>query len=147
MPGGVSPPGENDALTAVAFGITVDGLPLAQFSELVELSSGLDPSGLELGPNQRRAALKQALPTVTLLRGQTNDLSLSTWHHDALAAANARRDVVLTVYSTAGAPVAKYNLESAWPARIEITGVKAGASQVLVERVTFACEHIQRVAP
>ena len=51
------------------------------------------------------------------------------------------------MYSTAGAPVAKYNLKSAWPARIEITGVKAGASQVLFERVTFACEDIQRVAP
>ena len=146
MPAGTST-GPNDALTAAAFAITVAGLSLAQFSELVELSSGFDPSGLELGPNQKRKPLKQTLPTVTLQRGQNNDLSLFTWHHDALAAATARRDAVLTMYSTAGAPVAKYNLKGAWPARIETTGVKAGASQVLFERVTFACEDIQRVAP
>jgi hypothetical protein len=75
MPAGTST-GPNDALTAAAFAITVGGLPVAQFSELVELSSGLDPTELELGPNQRRKALKQSLPTVTLLRGANNDLSL-----------------------------------------------------------------------
>jgi phage tail-like protein len=146
MPAGTST-GPNDALTAAAFAITVDGLAVAQFSELVELSSGLDPSELELGPNQRRKALKRVLPTITLLRGKNSDLSLFTWHHDALDSADARKDAVLTMYSTAGLAVAKYNLENAWPARIEITGVKAGAAQVVFEKVTFACEDIQRVAP
>ncbi len=61
MPAGTSG-GPNDALTAAAFAITVGGLALAQFSELVELSSGLDPSGLELGSNQRRGAYERSRP-------------------------------------------------------------------------------------
>jgi phage tail-like protein len=146
MPAGTST-GPNDALTAAAFAITVDGLAVAQFSELVELSSGLDPSGIELGPNQKRKSLKQTLPTVTLQRGKNSDLSLFTWHHDALDDDDARRDAVLTMYSTAGLAVAKYTLENAWPARLEITAIKAGAVQVIYEKVTFACEDIQRVAP
>jgi phage tail-like protein len=146
MPAGTST-GPNDALTAAAFAITVNGLAVAQFSELVELSSGLDLSELELGSNQRRKAAKQALGTVTLQRGKNSDLSLFTWHRDALDDDDARRDAVLTMYSTAGLAVAKYNLENAWPARIEITTVKAGAVQVIYEKVTFACEDIERVAP
>ena len=122
-------------------------LALAQFSDLIEIASGVDPSELELGPHQRRKNLKQTLPTATLSRGQTNDLSLATWHHEALADADARRDAELTMYSTAGAAVAKYSLANAWPARIEVTGVKAGATEVLYETVTLACEDIQRVAP
>ena len=38
-------------------------------------------------------------------------------------------------------------MEHAWPAKIEIGALKAGASEVLMETVTFVCEHIQRVAP
>jgi phage tail-like protein len=146
MPAGTST-GPNDALTAARYSLTLDGLAFAQFSDLIEIASGADPSELELGPNQRRKALKQTLPTVTLSRGQTADLSLDAWHHDALADAGARRDAELTMYSAAGAAVAKYALTSAWPARIEVTGVKAGATEVLFEQVTLACEEIQRVAP
>jgi phage tail-like protein len=146
MPAGTST-GPNDALTAAAFAVTVDGLGVGQFSELVELSSGFDPSELELGPSQKRKSLKQGFPTVTLQRGKNADLSLFTWHHEALDDADARKDAVLTMYSTAGLAVARYDLENAWPARIEITALKAGAVQVLYETVTFACEDIQRVAP
>jgi T4-like virus tail tube protein gp19 len=51
------------------------------------------------------------------------------------------------MYDTDGTAVAKYYLESAWPAKIEIGGLKAGASEVLYETVTLTCEHIHRVAP
>jgi hypothetical protein len=37
-------PGE--ALAAARFSISIDGVEIAQFSELVELKSGLDPSAL-----------------------------------------------------------------------------------------------------
>ena len=46
-----------------------------------------------------------------------------------------------------GTPVARYHLEMAWPSKLEVGGLKAGASEVLMETVTLVCEHIQRVAP
>ena len=51
------------------------------------------------------------------------------------------------MYNVDGKPVARYHLEHAWPAKIEIGALKAGASEVLMETVTMVCEHIQRVAP
>jgi hypothetical protein len=42
---------------------------------------------------------------------------------------------------------AKYELESAWPAKIEVSAEPtAAASQLLWETVTLTCEDIQRVS-
>jgi phage tail-like protein len=50
------------------------------------------------------------------------------------------------MYQADGKPVARYHLEMAWPSKIEIGALKAGASEVLMETVTIVAEHIQRVA-
>jgi phage tail-like protein len=152
MAGGRTPPG-TDAHAATRFSLTVDGVEIAHFSELVELSSGVDPSELSLGPTQKRGAgarklpAKRSPPTVTLRRAETNDLGLFDWHHDSLGRRAARRDAVLVIYDVDGDAIARYHLESAWPAKIVISGLKAGASEVLFETVTLTCEDIQRVAP
>ena len=146
-------PPAGPATAAARFSITIDGVDIASFSELVELSSGIDPSALALGGDQKgRLALKKlpgkrVPPTVTLRRGHTNDSAVFAWHSDALRAATGRRDAVLVAFSTVGEPVARYSLESAWPSLIQISGLKAGASEVLVETVTIVCEDIQPVSP
>ncbi len=150
MAGGRIPPAAHDA---ARFSLTVDGVEIAQFSELLELSSGVDPSALALGPAKERGAGARKLPgkrtppTVTLRRGETNDLGIFEWHHDSLGRRAARRDAVLVMYDVQGQPLARYHLESAWPAKVVISGVKTGASEALFETVTVACEDIQRVAP
>ena len=86
MAGGRTPP--NDALAAL-FSITVDGVEIALFSELVELSSGVDPSQLTLvsspkrGAGARKLPGKRTPPTVTLKRGHSNDLGVFAWHRRA----------------------------------------------------------------
>ncbi len=143
----------NAAHEAARYSITIDGVEIADFSELVELSSGLDPSDLALGLDRKRKADRKKLPgkrtppTVTLRRGQTDDLGVFEWHRDASGRTAARRDAVLVMYDVRGEPIARYYLESAWPAKIGISGLKAGASEVLYETVTLTCEDIQRVSP
>jgi phage tail-like protein len=137
---------------AARFSLTIDGADVAVFSELVALSSGVDPSALTLGPAQKGAAArklpgKRTPPTVTLKRAQSNDLGVFAWHGDALTRRAARKDAVLVVFNVQGRPVARYHLESAWPAMIVVTGEKVGAGQLLFETVTFACDAIERVSP
>jgi phage tail-like protein len=152
MAGGRTPPG-TDVHAATRFSLTVDGVEIAQFSELVELSSGVDPSELSLGPAQKRGAgarklpAKRSPPTVTLRRAETNDLGLFGWHHDSLGRRAARRDAILVMFDVDGDAIARYHLEGAWPAKIVISGLKAGASESLFETVTLICEDIRRVAP
>jgi hypothetical protein len=51
------------------------------------------------------------------------------------------------MYNAEGKAVAKYWLEKAWPSKIEIGAMKAGATTVVYETVTLTCEQLQRVAP
>jgi phage tail-like protein len=50
------------------------------------------------------------------------------------------------MYNTDGKPVARYHLEHAWPAKLEIGTLGAGRTEVLTESVTLVCEHLQRLA-
>jgi hypothetical protein len=59
--------------------------------------------------------------------------------------AAARKSATLVMYTADGTAIARYHLASAWPAKIEIGGLKAGASEVLQETVTVAFDDIQRL--
>ena len=135
----------SDALTAARFELTIDGHSLAVFSELAGISSSVDlpasGSGLPTGTPVKAVA-------VVLRRPMTRNIEMAAWHELVVLGdvAAARKSVSLTIYSSDGKPVARYHLTDAWPAKIEIGALKAGASEVLMETVTMTCEFIQRVA-
>ncbi len=87
-------------------------------------------------------------PTVTLKRGVDTNLALWYWHNMALLGLpTARSDLTLEMYgggipSIADAkPLFTYTLVSAWCAKINIAGAKAGEGFV-TEDVTIACDQI-----
>jgi phage tail-like protein len=92
---------------------------------------------------------KKKPPTLTLKRGKNQSMELWLWHEAVLMGdiMAARKSCSLVMYATDGTPVARYHLEMAWPSKLEVGALKAGASEVLMETVTLVCEHIQRVAP
>ena len=61
--------------------------------------------------------------------------------------AAARKSATLVMYNTAGEPVARYHLENAWPAKLEIGSFSCRRGPVLMETVTLVSENLQRVAP
>jgi phage tail-like protein len=142
-----------DALTAARFSITIDGSEIATFSELqgittsVEVVDFIESSDKEVV--MKKLPGRRNPPTVVLKRGKNNSMELWAWHESVLQGnmAAARRSCSLVMYNVDGKPVARYHLEDAWPAKIEIGALKAGASEVLMESVTLTCTHIQRVAP
>jgi phage tail-like protein len=142
-----------DALTAARFSITIDGSEIATFSELTGITTSVDVVDfIESSDKEvvmRKLPGKRNPPTVVLKRGKNNSMELWAWHESVLQGnmAAARRSCSLVMYNVDGKPVARYHLEDAWPAKIEIGGLKAGASEVLMESVTLTCTHIQRVAP
>ena len=142
-----------DAITAARFSIVIDGYQIASFAELVGITTEIEPVELiestETSVRLKKLPGKNKPPTITLKRGKNNSMELWMWHEavrngDIIA---ARKSCSLVMYSTDGKPVARYYLEAAWPCKLEIGALKAGASEVLMETVTLVCEHIQRVAP
>lgn len=140
-------PDTDETIAPARFSITVDGIEIASFSELVGIVSESDPDDfaavlLKKLPGKRKP------PTVTLKRGKNKDMGVFAWHEAGLdsRASEVRKNAELTMYNTAGEPVARYHLENAWVPRIEIGALKAGSSEVLYETVTLACERLRRVA-
>jgi phage tail-like protein len=87
-------------------------------------------------------------PTVTLKRGVDTNLALWYWHNMALMGLpTARTNMTLEMFgggmpSIANAkPLFTYTLLSAWCAKINIAGAKAGEGFV-TEDVTIACDQI-----
>jgi phage tail-like protein len=149
---GVGVPGPGDGITAARFELTIDGHSLAVFSELQGISSGYDTSELELLTRASdvllKAPAKRKPTSVTLKRGMTSSVELAAWHDQALTDnAAARKTATLTMYNTTGDPVARYHLENAWPSKLVIDALTAGASEVLFETVTFVADRVTRVSP
>jgi phage tail-like protein len=149
---GVGQGQDYDALTAARFELSIDGHSMAQFSELSGISSAIDVVDFIQSDAKsntlKKLPGKNTPPTVTLKRGMTKNIEMAAWHELVVLGdvAAARKSCSLTMFNTKGEPVARYHLTEAWPAKIEIGALKAGASEVLMETVTIVCEHIQRVS-
>src|SRR4051812_22643606 len=152
MPGGLGPEQPHDALTAARFSITIDGYEIASFSELQGITTEVEPVSF-MESSDKEVILKQlpgkAVPgKVVLKRGKNQSMELWAWHESVLQGnmVAARKSCSLVMYNFDGAPVARYHLENAWPSKLEVGALKAGASEVLMETVTIVCESIQRVS-
>ena len=132
-------------ISAARFGISIDGVQVAVFSELVALTEGWDRQSLALGsdgtvlfPGQRQP------PTIVLKRGKNNNVSIREWFDAAMTGdIAARRSCTLTMYDYDGKPVARYYLENAWPSKIEIGGFSIGSRDGLAEIVTLVADTIR----
>jgi phage tail-like protein len=141
-------------ITASRFGISVDGVQLAVFSELQGISSGIDAEDVEYVSRDGTVTVKlpgkRTPPTVTLTRGLTQSFELSAWHELVILGdvAAARKNVTLTMFNVLGEPVARWHLENAWPAKFELDGLKGeDGTSALIETVTLVSDHIRRVSP
>jgi phage tail-like protein len=88
-------------------------------------------------------------PTVVLTRGNDSSMALWEWH-DAAVRGNwgaARKNCSLIMYNYEGKLIARYHLDQAWPAKLELHGIKAGAGERLTETVTIVCDNIHRMVP
>jgi phage tail-like protein len=150
---GLGPQQSQDALTAARFSVVIDGYEIASFSELSGITTEVEPVDYLSSSDKeiifKKLPGKRKPPTVTLRRGSTSGLELWSWHQTVLEGniAAARKSASLVMYNTDGQPVARYYLEHAWPAKLELGAMKAGMSEILMETVTIVCEGLQRVAP
>ncbi len=152
MAGGLGPNQPNDAITAARFSITIDGYEIASFSELQGITTEVEP--VELMESNDKEVILKKMPgktkpaTLVLKRGSNSSMELWAWHEAVLMGdiVAARKSCSLVMYGTDGKAVARYHLEHAWPAKLEIGALKAGASEVLMETVTIVSERIQRVS-
>ena len=150
---GGDPPSRSAAPQAVVvfqFVLEVPGIGTGAFSSFGGLSSETEIiEGKSSDPliTAKRAG-KTRYNDVVLSRGMTDVQDFVVWRkmvEDGNVDA-ARKNCSLVMYDVTGAPVARYHLENAWPAKIAISDLASDAADALMETITIACEHIARVA-
>jgi phage tail-like protein len=142
----------DEALTSATFQIEAEG-KTANFSELAGISTEIEMvEYMEAGPKGPvfgRLAGKAKPPTETLKRamGVGQDTTwIWAWHASARQAqTEAFKDTTLKLF-TAGkpdAPVKSYLLTNAFPTKVEIAGMKAGATEIALQTLTLQCDNIE----
>lgn len=141
-----------DILTSAVFKIDAEGKS-AMFSELAGISSEVELAEyMEAGPKGPmfgRFIGRAKPPTVSLKRAMSSGPDTQwIWAWHALArtmAVGAYRNTTLSLYG-AGSPEDKptksYMLVNAVPTKVEIAGMKAGATEVVIQTVTLQCDEI-----
>jgi phage tail-like protein len=144
---------KGQTLTSAIFKISTSNGD-AMFSELAGISSEVEQveymeAGLK-GPVFGRFIGRAKPPTVALKRAMsTNKDTQWIWEWHAMARTGttaAYRACTLSLYAAgqdpSGTATKAYMLSNAFPTKVEIAGMKAGGSEVVLQTVTLMCDEI-----
>jgi len=145
-------PAAGKVLAGVEFALEGPGLALGNFSrclglfagvEVVEFRDANEPSAVHKVPGS------VLYPEFTVQRPLNGSMAAAAWLQMVLDGeiGAATKDCSLAVISPNGGVVARYELENAWPANVEVGAVIVDGTEMLIESLTVACESITRVAP
>jgi phage tail-like protein len=126
----------------------------ASFSELAGISSEVEQTEYmqagEKGPEYGRFVGKTKPPTITLKRAMSTGPDTTwiwEWHQQARAGSPmAYRTTTFMLYGAGsdpgGSAALTYMLVNAFPSKVDIAGMKAGGTEVVVQTVTLQCDEI-----
>lgn len=142
-----------ELLTSAIFKIENEA-GVASFSELAGINSEVEQTEYmqagEKGPEFGRFVGKTKPPSVTLKRAMSTGKDTTwiwEWHQQARAGSPAAYRTTTFMLYGAGSdpsqqPAMSYMLVNAFPSKVEIAGMKAGATEVVVQTVTLQCDEI-----
>lgn len=140
-----------ETLSSATFQIT-NGFGTALFSELGGISSELEQAEyMEAGPNGNpvfgRFLGKAKPPVVSLKRamgGGPDTKWVWQWHAQARLASAAAYSTTELHLIPAGSSSAQrvYTLYHAIPTKVELAGMKAGGTEVVIQTLTMQCDEI-----
>jgi phage tail-like protein len=147
MPTGARPP---DPLITPRYKVDFPKLQ-GVFTEVSTASSAVQPvsyqytgadgqPGFSVQPGQRQ------LPTITLKRGMTADLSAWNWHQEVVQGkvASARVNGTISILDAEGKPAATFNVYNAWPTKVEMPALMSAQNSPGIEVITLSCEGFER---
>ncbi len=139
-----------DTAVGHSFGLEFDGIVIKQISEVSGLKIEQDVVELKHNTKDGKYVIKK-LPgrpkagEVTLTRGLTDDKSFQEWVKNSQFGkmTDARKGGAVIVYDFEGSALKRYKLTNAWPKSLEVGSMKAGATDVLTEKLTITFEKIE----
>jgi phage tail-like protein len=132
-------------INAVSYVLSVNGSAGVKYSELLELSSEVDPATPAAGTTTQTKTYGTVMPsTIRLRRGLDGDPTIWAWHMAVLQGEpTARKTCTLQLMGPAGQILLTFVLQNAWLATVQITGPQSPPQPpVSTQTDTFICEQI-----
>jgi phage tail-like protein len=139
-------------VAASRFGLSVDGVNIATFSELQGITTKVDV--IEFREATADGVRISKIPGATAPEGEVkfkmamgSNLEMNSWLEAAQAGKmeQARKSCSLVMFDAENKPVARFYLENAWPSKCVLSPLRAGGNDVLVQEWSIVYETIQRV--
>ena len=134
----------NDPYRSFNFRIEIDGVASGSFSECSGLSAVGDVveyrEGTDLSLTVRKLVGLQKYSNITLKRGYTQNMELWNWHRNIVYGVADRRNCTIILMDEKRQDVLRWNVESAWPRKIEGPSLKASGNEVAIESIELAHE-------
>ncbi|MEV6601450.1 phage tail protein [Actinoplanes sp. NPDC051346] len=140
-----------EIISAAVFRLEVIGMEPINFAELVGISSEVENAEYmaagSTGAVFSRHFGRTKPPTITLKRGLDLNGELWLWHQKVRNLMyDAYKDAALKLYGPGddlnGAARVTYMMSNAWPSKVEVSGVKAGATDIVYQTVTLMCDDL-----
>jgi phage tail-like protein len=138
-----------DPLRSLRFRLEIDGIQQAGFDEV----SGLDGSTEAVDDREGnepthvrklRGLARQG--NLTLKRGVTGSLVLSTWRQQIVDGDIVRKNVAIVVIDEAGNAQARFEVLDAWPTRYDPLTLDPKGNEVAIEALELVHEGVKRGA-
>ena len=141
-----------DPFRAFNFQLEIDNIARGAFSECSGLTAEGDAvdyrEGTDLQPNVRKLVGLRKYSNITLKRGITDTMDMWQWRKliEQGNVTSARKNGTITMYSTDGKAIARWNFINAWPSKITGPSVNAGENAAAIEELELTHEGYERVS-
>jgi phage tail-like protein len=145
----MAPSQRNDPYRNFRFLVEIEGVAHAGFSdveigawsvEVVEYREGSEPAATRKLPGLHKFG------DVTLKRGMTASLELFQWFQQVVSGdPNFRRSLAIIILGDDGNPVARFQVQRAWPRKLAVGDLHAKGNEVLIEAIELVNEGVERV--
>jgi phage tail-like protein len=152
MPQGVPSSHARDALHARNFTLELDGVQIAQFSEVSGINSEVEVTQIKENTPDGKFVLQQVMgaPKATqfvIKRFLNASDDLWKWHKAARDGKlkEARKNGAFTANDYEGQEVARWSFTDAWCSKLTTSALKAGSNEVATEEATVVAGTLERV--
>ena len=151
MASGVPSSNTRDALHARNFTLEIDGVQIAQFSEVSGITSEVEVTQIKENTPDGKYVLQQVMgapkaPQFTIKRFLNASDDLWKWHKSAREGdlKGARKNGAITANDFAGKEVARWSFTDAWCSKLTTSALKAGSNEVATEEATVVAHELSR---
>jgi hypothetical protein len=131
-------------INAASYVLNVDGVSVVTYSQLIEISSAVEPAAPVAVATPSKTLGTALPPTVTLRRDLDANSYIWAWHAAVLTGdPAARKTCTLQLLGGTGQVLLSFVLENAWLGTVQITGPQPPPQPpVSTQTDTFSCDQI-----